>query len=361
MLRLLRKKLLNPVLAQQSAIDTKFSERCNSIELQIINIKSILDNQVSGLTVMDSTSTESASCEFDTSNLNFIRNFEEYDEFIRKYEQCDFDGQSLQEFQQSYCLDFDSFVNLFGTPPPTCDPFSDEYMNWELSFFQFLSGREYRFEAEGAQSDIAERVKKIPTCDLNVETRVVMMRTYADFLEKSRPERGTRVLEMGFGNGNLTELLGRCGCIVTGVDASFSDSEYVKHRLKSQNIDAKIIHGTFYDIEKTDDIFDFVVFDASFHHCGEPMRLLEILNKKTSADCKVFFLNEMIYPHVFRPWGLVCLGGEPLLRIRINGWLELGFRTDFFEQLLLRTGFKLKDTYQMCNGSTLYEAVKNNL
>ena len=85
--------------------------------------------------------------------INLITNFEEYDGFIAKYNQLGFGGKinkSEREYLDSHELDFMSFVKSFGSKPPKCDPFSQEYINWEMSFFNYLSGREYDFQSEGA-------------------------------------------------------------------------------------------------------------------------------------------------------------------------------------------------------------------
>lgn len=291
--------------------------------------------------------------------VNVISDFEQYGAFIEKIMSHDYGGLSLQEFCATYKLCFSSFCKLFGKMPPKCDPFSDEYANWEMSFFEFLSGKKYTFESEGSKFDVSWYSNNPPTIDWDLNSRIFIMKSYADFLEYVKPKPGMRVLEMGFGFGNLLELLGRCGCQINGMDASQDCTDYVTHRLKTQNIDSNLLRGSFYDVESMAGEFDLIIFESSFHHCGQPVKLLESLHKKTQEGGRLYFLNDSIYPHVERPWGIVCLGGETAMQIRMNGWLELGYRTDFFEQLLLKTGFKLSNSYTLSNGTVLYEATKN--
>lgn len=290
-----------------------------------------------------------------------IGDFNQYDEFVRKYLQYDFEGMTERDYLDSYYLDFKAFIKIFGIMPPKCDPFSDEYRNWEMSFFEFLAGKDYAFDLEGLNLNVQEENKRIPTIDFSREYRISQMRTYADFLEKAKPERGARVLEMGCGWGNLMELLGRNGCCVTGIDASESFAHYTAERLAAQNIAAKVINSSFYGVDSIEGIFDFVVFEASFHHCGEPLRLLKALYDKTAPDCRIYFLNEPINPFFGRPWGIIRYNGEAMLQIRLRGWLELGYRTDFFKLLLLKSGFKLQKSYNMYNDTRLFEAVKIRL
>ena len=257
----------------------------------------------------------------------------------------------------SYFFDFESFVRLFGKLPPNCDPFSYEYTNWEMSFFNFLSGKNYCFELEG--HDCCGHETLPPTVYLDIDTRISSMRTYADFLDIARPEPGMRILEMGCGQGNLLELLGRCGCNITGIEVSKSMVEYTLYRLASQNIKGRVACGTYYDVEMLDEKFDMVVFEASFHHCGEPVRLLELLYKHTTDNAKIFLLREPISPNFDRPWGIVRYDTETIVTIRLRGWLELGFRTDYFNALLQKTGFKLLNTHVLGDHTPIFEIVKS--
>ena len=87
---------------------------------------------------------------------------------------------------------------------------------------------------------------------------------------------------------------------------------------------------------------------------------MESLYEKLSLNGRIFFLLEPIMPYFDRPWGFVRYDGETWYQIRKNGWLEIGFREDFFEQLLLRTGFKIRKIHILYKNSTVYEVVKIN-
>jgi len=284
-----------------------------------------------------------------------IYDFEQLDTFINNYTHCNYEG-SHYEFLRSYQIDFQSFVELFGKQPPNCDPFSEEYAQWEMSFHRFLSGKDYNYDLEGSGSP-PENVP--PTCWdwFDMDSRIHSMRTYADLLDVIRPKLDTTVLEMGVGWGNLAELLGRCGCIIYGVDACKSSVNYVKNRLDVQNINSCIIHGSFFDIEKLDTRFNVVIFESSFHHCAEPVRLLNVIKEKLSPDGRVYFFKDAISSDLDRPWGMVRYDGETMFQVRYRGWLELGYRMDFFEQALNKTGFKLEKEYWLESNASLLEVV----
>ena len=289
-----------------------------------------------------------------------INNFDEYDEFIENYLHTNFNDESSQiDFLNSYALNFHEFTKLYGTTQRSNDPFSEEYANWELSFFQFLSGKDYNYLDEGLIFDVSNEMKKPPTVDWDIEHRIKANRQYMEILSYIRPKRSDCVLVMGFGWGTILEQFGRCGCRVVGLDASISFIKLAHHQLTSQNINFQPIHGSFYDAELLEDsVVDLIVFEASFHHCGEPLRLLSILNKKMSSGGRIFFINEPILQNADRPWGVIRYEGTSIFEIRHRGWMELGFRLDFFERLLTRTGFKLTSIFPMENGNSLYMATK---
>ncbi|HBU12916.1 MAG TPA: hypothetical protein DEB31_09410 [Clostridiales bacterium] len=287
-----------------------------------------------------------------------IDSFEAYDKFIEACKQCEEIGLDMRQTVWPHVqFEKESFFKLFGSVPPKCDPFSKKYANWEFAFFEFLSGRKYSLDNEGVL-DISQFLEQPPNILYPLDVQIKYYQKYAGFLEVIRPKTGDRALEMGFGRGALLEVLGRCGCRVAGLDASPSFYEYTKNRLSSQHIEAELIQGPFFDINQISGVFDLVIFEASFHHCMDPVRLLGMVNKKLAIGGRVIFMSEPIDPSSDRPWGFVRYDGETLMVARKFGWLEYGFRTDFFEQLLNRTGFEVRAVHPQTNDAPMYEAVK---
>lgn len=89
-----------------------------------------------------------------------------------------------------------------------------------------------------------------------------------------------------------------------------------------------------------DEPVDAVVFCESFHHCDNPILLVEKMSKYVKPNGKLFFFGEpvTIFPV---PWG-VRLDGQSIWAAREHGWLELGFNTAFFYDLLRRNNWELK-------------------
>ncbi|HBU12914.1 MAG TPA: hypothetical protein DEB31_09400 [Clostridiales bacterium] len=284
-----------------------------------------------------------------------ITTFEEYDEFIELCKQYEKDQEALLKVCAEYILDPQPFFKLFGSMPYEGDPFSREYADWEFAFFEFLSGQKYFSGNEGAGMETEELSA---TLFYPCQSQIRSFERCAKFLKAIRPNAGDRVFEMGFGWGALLEALGRCGCRVAGLDVSKTLCEYVKRRLGDQNIEANLINGSFFAIEQVEGTFDCIIFESSFHHCADPVRLMNIVSKKLAVGGRLIFLDEPVYPVLDRPWGVTRYDGQALMAVRMQGWLEYGFRADFFEQMLQRAGLKLQAAHQQAVGTPVYEAVK---
>jgi len=97
-------------------------------------------------------------------------------------------------------------------------------------------------------------------------------------------------------------------------------------------VDLTLINADFLWAETTDRRFDAVCFFESFHHCWEFERLLRALHRVLLPGGKVYFGAEPINRDFTVPWG-VRLDGESLFVARKWGWMELGFHSDFFEEI----------------------------
>src|SRR5262249_59834888 len=85
--------------------------------------------------------------------------------------------------------------------------------------------------------------------------------------------------------------------------------------------------------------FDRVLFYESFHHCHDHAAMIARLDGLVADGGAVVFAGEPITDDFPMPWG-VRLDGHSLWAVRLRGWLELGFRTDYFLGLLDRHGWR---------------------
>jgi 2-polyprenyl-3-methyl-5-hydroxy-6-metoxy-1,4-benzoquinol methylase len=290
-----------------------------------------------------------------------IENFQQLDDFISKYKDNKKEAIAEKIFLSSYSVNLNSFMLLFGSTQNTNDPFSNEYAKWEMAFFEFLAGRKYSFSNEGLFSEEFFPLQH-PLSTLSVDEHTSLLASFRRFLMYLGDIKGKRILEMGCGFGKLATLLESSGCDYYAVDASMNLVEITKKQMYSDKIKSQIVNKSFYDVPEFDQMFDIIIFDASFHHCAEPVRLLKLLYDYTSSDARLIFLKEPIADWFERPWGIVRSDGETILQIRMRGWLELGYRTDFFNDLLNKTGWELKETETfLFEGTKSFIAMKNNI
>jgi SAM-dependent methyltransferase len=118
-----------------------------------------------------------------------------------------------------------------------------------------------------------------------------------------------------------------------------------------------VVNDSFFYVETVSELFDSIIFFGCFHHCSDHLRLLKSMHSALNCDGHVYFGQEPFQPDFPLPWGL-RMDGESLWAIRRNGWLELGFRTDYFRRALRRTGW-MSQTHASDFGVTIWDVWRN--
>jgi len=229
-----------------------------------------------------------------------------------------------------------------------------------LAFFCFLSGEGYDYQNEGGHVGKEEYdAASHPASQLTLDDRIEYLYHKIELLKIIKPGKNENIIEMGCGYGLLGSFMEECGCNYFGIDASDYFVWNARKLMFSGKIKEQIQTGSFFDIDKFNVLFDKVLFEASFHHCDDPVRLLKMLYERTTNDAQIFFIHELINnSYSRRPWGIIRGEGDAILEIVLRKWLELGFRFDFFKELLARTGWRLKSTKILRDSSKLFVATK---
>jgi SAM-dependent methyltransferase len=139
------------------------------------------------------------------------------------------------------------------------------------------------------------------------------------------------------GWGITTLELARMGCDVTAADINPRFLDLVRRRAERQGLSVSLAAGDMLDFSSPRP-FDRIVFYECFHHCPRPIQLIRQLPGLLAGGGMVCFAGEPIADHFPCPWGL-RLDGVSALSIRKYGWMELGFRTSYFMDLLHREGW----------------------
>ncbi|MFC0410820.1 class I SAM-dependent methyltransferase [Roseomonas elaeocarpi] len=236
-----------------------------------------------------------------------------------------------------------ALFQTFSMLPPRdlpSDPFSPDYAERQMALYRQVSGRAYSLDNEATPLDVAEAVR----CPFPYHTRSAATVGHhymaMGFLLRimALPPR-SRVLEFGPGWGNTTVALARMGHQVTAVDVEPRFTEVIRQRGEREAGAAiEAVNADFFWAETCGREFDAVLFFECFHHAHDHLRLLRALQTVLAPGGRIFLGAEPIQPDFPLPWGL-RLDGQSLWAIREHGWLELGFRDDYFAEALRRTGW----------------------
>lgn len=148
-----------------------------------------------------------------------------------------------------------------------------------------------------------------------------------------------RLIEFGAGWANLSIPLAKSGINMTLVDIDRGFLDRAERLAAREGVRMKTICGDFNEVaQEVHGRFNVAVFQSSFHHCLDFERLIMALRTNIlEPDGMILFVNEPISEELQFPWGL-RYDGESLWAIMCNKWLELGFHSDFFAEMLLRNG-----------------------
>lgn len=170
-----------------------------------------------------------------------------------------------------------------------------------------------------------------------------------------------RVLDMGFGAGDTSLMLARCGFTVDAVDVNPRFVEILRHWIERVHVQDRVnVLQMEYDaLERLDGPYDAVLFFESFHHALNHADLISVLNAKLKPGGVIIFAGEPIYDHFPLPWGLRHNEGLATYCIRKFGWMELGFQTSYFLELLERNGLcAVRRTYTDYPVANHFRAIK---
>jgi SAM-dependent methyltransferase len=219
------------------------------------------------------------------------------------------------------------------------DPFSPAYRQAQLGFYEAIAGHPYSAEYEATKFDVDAYVERpFPFYTGSSAVAGEYFMAIGAVLRAMALPPGSRVLEFGAGWAWTSLLLAQLGHKVTVIDIEPCYCELIARRAAREGVEIEVVNDDFFCIETLQREFDAVLFYSCFHHCDDHMRLLGALKRVTAVDGRIYFGAEPIEAGFPYPWG-VRLDGRALWDVRRNGWLELGFRDDYFVSALMRAGW----------------------
>jgi SAM-dependent methyltransferase len=155
---------------------------------------------------------------------------------------------------------------------------------------------------------------------------------------------GQRLLEYGAGEGQIALHLARMGVDVSVIDIEPSYLEVIRLQAARNNLKVRTKQGSFLD-DYGSERFDCVMFFEAFHHALDHIevmqRLRDVTPKVVLAVEPIQAIGDYWRDTIPFPWG-PRLDGLSLNAMRVHGWMELGFRSEYIEDLAVRTGWKLQ-------------------
>lgn len=221
--------------------------------------------------------------------------------------------------------------------PP--DPLSPAYRERQLALYRELTGSDYSTDKEITNFDVDAAVRRpFPFYTGSSATAGDYFMTIGFLLKSMALPPASRILEFGPGWGFTALWLALLGHMVTVVDIEPCFCELVQRRAAQHDVAINVVNADFFWVEGCKQQYDAVLFNSCFHHCDDHVRLLRALVPVVARNGRVFFGDEPISSDFPVPWGL-RLDGCSLWGVRKNGWMELGFRDDYFARALGHTGW----------------------
>jgi 2-polyprenyl-3-methyl-5-hydroxy-6-metoxy-1,4-benzoquinol methylase len=253
-------------------------------------------------------------------------------------------------------------------PEMPTDPFSDRYTAAVLDFHSTLSGRMH-YEPrrdELNRDDVIDPMRAFMYRAGDTAILGQYVEAFGQILRVLNLKAGAHVIEFGPGEGQLSLMLARSGIDVTAIDLEPRYLDSIRTQAAALGTSIRLIQGEFLDDHDVEPA-DVILFFETFHHALHHQKLLERVRSLLKPRGRIVFSGEPILEpespwHIVvpYPWGL-RLAGLSLWRIRSQGWMELGFREDYFYEVLKRSGFSVEKITSLTNGrGTCYVAQAND-
>lgn len=262
--------------------------------------------------------------------MKIIRNVDELDEMLSACDRA-VDDDALRAVFATFAMDMAQDV------PP--DPFSPAYYEYQMTLYQRISGRQYSLDNEATPFNVEQAiVRPFPYSTGSCQTAGDHYVTIGHFLQQLHLRPNARIVEFGPGWGNLTLALAALGHRVTAVDVEARYCELIRIRAERLGLAVEVVNADFSWAATVTEPFDAVIFFECFHHAADHRTALRDLHKALVPGGRVYLGAEPIITDFPIPWGL-RMDGQSLWSIRKFGWMELGFRDDYFHRVLNVTGW----------------------
>jgi 2-polyprenyl-3-methyl-5-hydroxy-6-metoxy-1,4-benzoquinol methylase len=103
-----------------------------------------------------------------------------------------------------------------------------------------------------------------------------------------------KVLDVGVGQGESSIYLASQGYSVSVVEPSPDLCKYINFVSNLYNLQLNIYNCNAESIHKINESFDVIIFNSSFHHCDDPLKVLKNCYNSLKKEGKLILVNEPI-------------------------------------------------------------------
>lgn len=219
------------------------------------------------------------------------------------------------------------------------DPFSDAYVDAQLTLYQEISGRGFdQAENEDTHFDLERHVAAVNPYDHGEPGGLALhLERLSRAVRAAAPPRDGRVLDMGCGWGLSSELAAYCGLEIVAVDLNPTFVELVNRRAGRRGATISAVRSSF-DAFSSSDRFDMILFYECLHHALRPWTVVAAMSDLLKPGGKLVLAGEPVNAHWWTNWGL-RLDPLSVYCIRKFGWFESGWSQPFLTRVLERAGF----------------------
>ncbi|MGL5448181.1 MAG: class I SAM-dependent methyltransferase [Rhabdaerophilum sp.] len=268
----------------------------------------------------------------------FVLKAEDLDAFVAHSDQL---GGPDSPATQSY------WANLRYESPllshPDADPYSDAYIQHQITLWQELSGRRFDQELnELCHFPFDNHLKASnPYARRDVSTFAHHLASLANVAIAADLPVAPRILDLGCGWGLTSEVFAFLGAEVTAIDIAQDFVDLVNARGKRLGLPMKAFRATFENFE-AHDVFDMVLFYECLHHAVRPWAVLDRFANHLADTGKVVLAREPVQDLWWTHWGM-RLDPFSIYCVRKFGWFESGFSLSFLKNMAARAGFVVQE------------------
>jgi len=108
----------------------------------------------------------------------------------------------------------------------------------------------------------------------------------------------SKILDVGVGAGQSSMFLVSRGHSVFALEPVKRFCELIERSAQKFGASVSVVHGVGEDIGEIDQQFDAIFFNASLHHCDDPVKALASSYSRLKEGGRIFLVNE----NFLRPW-----------------------------------------------------------